>query len=172
MRLGGDRDESDAIADGGACVQAGTVSVRATTQGLDASSTGPLANSSPAVAARSPSSDVVLAVEHVPSGGSTSPASSARRWGSERRLAAWSEHETGGCADDACPWPYPGVGEWAEPALYHATELMRSVASDPAAARGARAASDLWARHDPVAVGPVLAEHVARRADWAGKVGS
>jgi hypothetical protein len=149
MRPGGDRDKSHAVAGGGAWVRAGTVSVRATAQGLDASSTGPLASSSPAVAARSPSNDGVLADN-----------------------SYIVDHQM--CTVGHEAWPDPAVGEWAEPDLDHAAELMRSVASDPAAAaaRGARAASDLWARHDPVVVGPVLAEQVARIADWVGKVGT
>jgi len=63
-------------------------------------------------------------------------------------------------------WPYAQDGEWAEPDLDHAAELMRAVVGDPAAAaqRGARAALDLHDRHDPATAGALLAERVEHLA--------
>ena len=60
--------------------------------------------------------------------------------------------------------PYPAHGEWAEPDLDHAAQLMRAVHADPAAARARarRARSDVLARHAPAAAGRAMAERLAR----------
>jgi glycosyltransferase involved in cell wall biosynthesis len=49
--------------------------------------------------------------------------------------------------------PYPADGEWADPDLDRAAELMRAVVSDRAASeeRGRRAASDIRLTHSPAA---------------------
>ena len=49
--------------------------------------------------------------------------------------------------------PYPPDGEWAEPDLDHAAELMRSVFDDRLARedRGRRAAADIRLTHSPKA---------------------
>jgi glycosyltransferase involved in cell wall biosynthesis/SAM-dependent methyltransferase len=64
--------------------------------------------------------------------------------------------------------PYPADARWAEPAVEHATELMRAVFDDreEAALRGARAAADIRASHSPQAAGTLLEERLAeiRRA--------
>lgn len=60
--------------------------------------------------------------------------------------------------------PYPAGGEWAEPDLGHATRLMREVFEDRAraAARGARAASDIRRHHAPRTVGEVARARLER----------
>ena len=60
-------------------------------------------------------------------------------------------------------WPYPADGQWAEPDLDHAAELMRKVVEDPAEAarRAAIGAADIRARHSPFAAG----EAMERRLD-------
>jgi Glycosyl transferases group 1 len=59
--------------------------------------------------------------------------------------------------------PYPADGEWAEPDLDHAAELMRAVRADPDAARrrAERAKADVAARHAPAAAGQAMAERLA-----------
>jgi glycosyltransferase involved in cell wall biosynthesis len=59
---------------------------------------------------------------------------------------------------------YPPDGNWAEPSVEHAAELMRLVWTDPAeaAARGARARHDVAATLSPEAVGAIAAARLAR----------
>jgi glycosyltransferase involved in cell wall biosynthesis len=59
--------------------------------------------------------------------------------------------------------PYPPDGEWAEPDLDHAAELMRAVRADPQAARrrAERARADVEARHAPAAAGRAMVERLA-----------
>jgi glycosyltransferase involved in cell wall biosynthesis/SAM-dependent methyltransferase len=54
--------------------------------------------------------------------------------------------------------PYAATEEWAEPDLDHAAAQLRRVFTDrdEAAARGARAAQDIAARHSPAAAGEVM----------------
>lgn len=58
--------------------------------------------------------------------------------------------------------PYPPSGEWAEPDLGHATDLMRRVFEHPqeAAERGRRAAEDLRRNHSAEASGRAMAERI------------
>lgn len=67
--------------------------------------------------------------------------------------------------DDAAP--YPAGSTWADPDLAHAARLMRQVVADPeaAAARGARAASDIARLHSPAAAGAAIAARLAEIAD-------
>jgi glycosyltransferase involved in cell wall biosynthesis len=60
--------------------------------------------------------------------------------------------------------PYPAHGEWAEPDLDHAAQLMRAARADPDAGRlrAQRARADLLARHAPAAAGRAMAERLAR----------
>ncbi|MEA2180777.1 MAG: hypothetical protein QOG77_4074 [Solirubrobacteraceae bacterium] len=60
--------------------------------------------------------------------------------------------------------PYPADGEWAEPDLDHAASLLRALRAAPEEAerRAARAREDVARAHDPVAVGRVIAERLAR----------
>jgi hypothetical protein len=53
---------------------------------------------------------------------------------------------------------YPPDGEWAEPSVEHAAELMRRVCSHPeeAAERGARAAQDIARMLSPEATGAAM----------------
>ncbi len=55
-------------------------------------------------------------------------------------------------------WPYPAAGEWAEPDLDHAAELMRRVVEDPQEAqrRAATGAADLRSRHSPLRAGAAM----------------
>jgi glycosyltransferase involved in cell wall biosynthesis len=62
---------------------------------------------------------------------------------------------------------YPADGEWADPNVEHAAELMRLVFDDPAAAAalGARAAQDIHRTHSPEAAGILMErrlEHLRR----------
>ena len=59
--------------------------------------------------------------------------------------------------------PYPPDGEWAQPDLDHAAELMRRARHDPdgAAARAARARADVTARHAPAVAGRAMAERLS-----------
>jgi glycosyltransferase involved in cell wall biosynthesis len=54
--------------------------------------------------------------------------------------------------------PYPAGGEWADPSIEHAAELMRLVFDDTAAAAalGARAARDIHRTHSPEAAGELM----------------
>jgi len=63
--------------------------------------------------------------------------------------------------------PYPAGGTWADPDLDAAARLMRSVVAEPevAAARGARAASDIAALHSPEVAGRQIVERLAESAD-------
>lgn len=63
--------------------------------------------------------------------------------------------------------PYPAGGTWAEPDLVAAARLMRSVIEEPdvAAARGARAASDIAALHSPEVAGRQIVERLAESSD-------
>ena len=60
--------------------------------------------------------------------------------------------------------PYPADGEWAEPDLDHAAELMRTVREDPAAAaaRGAAGREFVRMNHSPEVAGAALAARLAR----------
>jgi glycosyltransferase involved in cell wall biosynthesis/SAM-dependent methyltransferase len=60
--------------------------------------------------------------------------------------------------------PYPATGEWAEPDVAHAADLMRRVFENPreAAERGRRAAEDLRRNHSPEAAGRAMAERIRR----------
>jgi glycosyltransferase involved in cell wall biosynthesis/SAM-dependent methyltransferase len=62
--------------------------------------------------------------------------------------------------------PYPPEGEWAQPSVAHAAELMRHVFEHPeeAAARGARARADIRARHSLEVAGKVMTDRLARVA--------
>ncbi len=64
--------------------------------------------------------------------------------------------------------PYPADGEWAEPDLDRAAELMRHVFENPetAAARGRRAAEDIRRTHSPAAACEAIKARIAdaRRA--------
>ncbi len=55
-------------------------------------------------------------------------------------------------------WPYPAEGQWAEPDLDHAAELMRKVVADPAEAarRAAIGAADIRSRHSPFTAGDAM----------------
>lgn len=64
--------------------------------------------------------------------------------------------------------PYPADGEWAEPDVGEAAQLLRRVFEDreEAAARGARAAADIRERYSAAAAGTVMRgrlEHIAPR---------
>ena len=58
--------------------------------------------------------------------------------------------------------PYPPEGEWAEPDVEHAAELMRAVFEHPelAAEMGARAAQDIRRTHSRGAAGAAMAERL------------
>jgi glycosyltransferase involved in cell wall biosynthesis len=62
---------------------------------------------------------------------------------------------------------YPPEGEWADPSVEHAAELMRSVYSDreEAARRGARAADDIARTLSPEATGAAMRERLQQLAD-------
>src|SRR5665648_602108 len=62
--------------------------------------------------------------------------------------------------------PYPAGGTWADPDLDAAARLMRSVIEDPAgaAARGARAASDVATLHSPAVAGRQIAVRLKESA--------
>ncbi len=64
--------------------------------------------------------------------------------------------------------PYPAAGEWAEPDIEHAAELMAEVYGEPelAAERGRRAGEDIRRTHSPRAAGELLEARIAevRRA--------
>jgi hypothetical protein len=65
-------------------------------------------------------------------------------------------------------WPYPIDGQWAEPDLEHAGQLMRVVFDKPEGARetGARAAAAIRASHSATAAGWTMRrrlEVIARR---------
>lgn len=58
--------------------------------------------------------------------------------------------------------PYPPDGEWAEPSVEHAAELMRLVYDDPpaAAALGGRAAEAIRTTHSPAAAGELMRQRL------------
>src|SRR5215204_4266127 len=60
--------------------------------------------------------------------------------------------------------PYPANGEWAEPDVGHAANLMRRVFEDQqeAGERGLRAAEDLRRNHSAEAAGKAMAERIRR----------
>jgi len=62
--------------------------------------------------------------------------------------------------------PYPAGGTWADPDLDAAARMMRSVIEDPAgaAARGARAASDVATLHSPAVAGRQIAAQLKESA--------
>jgi len=62
--------------------------------------------------------------------------------------------------------PYPAGGTWADPDLDAAARMMRSVIEDPggAAARGARAASDVATLHSPAVAGRQIAVRLKESA--------
>jgi glycosyltransferase involved in cell wall biosynthesis/SAM-dependent methyltransferase len=62
--------------------------------------------------------------------------------------------------------PYPPDGEWAQPSVEHAAQLMRHVFEhrDEARARGERARHDIRTRHSLAAAGKVMTERLARVA--------
>jgi SAM-dependent methyltransferase len=62
--------------------------------------------------------------------------------------------------------PYPADGEWAQPSVEHAAQLMREVFEDPAAAaeRGRRGREDIRAKHSLQAAGRVMRDRLARAA--------
>lgn len=64
---------------------------------------------------------------------------------------------------------YPPEGEWAEPDLDHAAELMRAVHEDPAAAAavGGRAREDIATRLSPEVTGKAMRERLWRLAGEA-----
>jgi glycosyltransferase involved in cell wall biosynthesis len=66
---------------------------------------------------------------------------------------------------------YPPEGEWAEPSIEHAAELMRGVYDEPQEARrlGARAAQDIAVRLSPEATGAAMRE---RLKELSGKARS
>ena len=76
-------------------------------------------------------------------------------------LVEWEPTEVGAEAEH-----YPADAVWAEPSLDHAVELLREVHADRegAAARGARAASDIAALLSPDAVGHIARERLVRIA--------
>jgi Glycosyl transferases group 1 len=63
--------------------------------------------------------------------------------------------------------PYPPEGEWAEPDLHHAAAQLRAVRERPdeAAARAARARTDLARLYAPAAAGAAMADRLARLLD-------
>ena len=60
--------------------------------------------------------------------------------------------------------PYPPTGEWAEPDVEHAAELMRHVFEhqEEAGERGRRAGDDLRRNHSPEVAGRAMAERLRR----------
>ena len=62
--------------------------------------------------------------------------------------------------------PYPPDGEWAQPSVEHAAQLMRHVVAHPeeARARGERARADIRARHSLAVAGQVMTDRLARVA--------
>jgi glycosyltransferase involved in cell wall biosynthesis len=62
---------------------------------------------------------------------------------------------------------YPPEGEWADPSVEHAAELMRRVWSDPEEARrlGARAAEDIARKLSPQATGEAMRRRLEELAD-------
>jgi glycosyltransferase involved in cell wall biosynthesis/SAM-dependent methyltransferase len=60
--------------------------------------------------------------------------------------------------------PYPAEGEWADPNLEHAAELMREVFDNPARAleRGKRAAVDIRRSHSPAVAGQQIVARLDR----------
>jgi SAM-dependent methyltransferase len=62
--------------------------------------------------------------------------------------------------------PYPPEGEWAQPSVEHAAQLMREVFADPteAAERGRRGREDIRAHHSLEAAGQVMTDRLARAA--------
>jgi glycosyltransferase involved in cell wall biosynthesis/SAM-dependent methyltransferase len=69
--------------------------------------------------------------------------------------------------------PYPEDGEWAEPSVEHAAELMRHVFEnrDEAADRGRRARADIARTHSPDAAGKAMIDRLLRvqLRPWASK---
>jgi glycosyltransferase involved in cell wall biosynthesis len=65
---------------------------------------------------------------------------------------------------------YPPEGEWANPSIEHAAELMRRVYSEPneATARGARARADVSRLLSPAATGQNMRERLAHLAGLPG----
>jgi glycosyltransferase involved in cell wall biosynthesis len=68
---------------------------------------------------------------------------------------------------------YPPEGEWADPSVEHAAQLMRSVHDDrqEAARRGAQAAQDIAATLSPEATGAAMRARLAQLAGVAGANG-
>jgi Glycosyl transferases group 1 len=69
---------------------------------------------------------------------------------------------------------YPPEGEWADPSVEHAAELMRRVIEDPAEAqhRGARAAQDIARTLSPEATGAAMRERLQQLAHGSGGSGA
>jgi hypothetical protein len=69
---------------------------------------------------------------------------------------------------------YPPEGEWADPSVEHAAELMRRVIGDPreAARRGARGAEDIARTLSPAATGAAMRERLLQLAGGAGANGT
>jgi glycosyltransferase involved in cell wall biosynthesis len=69
---------------------------------------------------------------------------------------------------------YPPEGEWAEPSVEHAAELMRRVLDDPGEARGrgARAAQDIARDLSPAATGAAMRERLQQLARGSGRGGA
>jgi glycosyltransferase involved in cell wall biosynthesis/SAM-dependent methyltransferase len=69
--------------------------------------------------------------------------------------------------------PYPEDGEWAEPSVEHAAELMRQVFDDraEAAERAARGRADIARTHSPETAGKAMIERLLRvqLRPWAGR---
>ncbi|HWF33202.1 MAG TPA: glycosyltransferase [Solirubrobacteraceae bacterium] len=67
---------------------------------------------------------------------------------------------------------YPPEGEWAEPSVDHAAELMRRVHRDPqeAARKAARAAADIAERFSPAVTGQRMRERLEQLAGLASPV--
>jgi glycosyltransferase involved in cell wall biosynthesis len=69
---------------------------------------------------------------------------------------------------------YPPEGEWAEPSVEHAAELMRRVIEDPVEARrrGARAAQDIARALSPAATGAAMRDRLQQLARGSGGGGA
>jgi glycosyltransferase involved in cell wall biosynthesis len=69
---------------------------------------------------------------------------------------------------------YPPEGEWAEPSVEHAAELMRRVLDDPREARrrGARAAQDIARALSPAATGAAMRDRLQQLTRGSGASGA
>jgi glycosyltransferase involved in cell wall biosynthesis len=69
---------------------------------------------------------------------------------------------------------YPPEGEWADPSVEHAAQLLRQVRGDPqdAARRGARAAQDIARTLSPEAAGAAMRDRLERLASGTGANGA